>query len=78
MINFIDNFKKLDKYYTKKNNNPEFRKTVYYDFNQHIFFYKILNKDNIPTFYWSKNERKAIYEYFEEIFIFNSDDSQEN
>ena len=52
MINLIDNFKKLDIFFDiETNNNPEFRKTVYYDFTQYIFFYKIVNKHNKATFY---------------------------
>ena len=84
MINFIDNLKKLDKFYdTETNNNSEFRKT-YHIFKNNIFYHKIVenssehNSNNIPIFYWGKTKRrKKIFEYFEKIFIFNSDSENE-
>lgn len=61
MINFIDNFKKLDKFYnTKNNNHSEFKRTVYKDFME-IFYFEIEKesyediKNNIPRIYWSEN-----------------------
>ena len=83
IINLIDNFRKLDKFYdTETNNNPEFRK-IYNDFKNNIFYYKIEKKwsenylDEIPIFYWHETQiRREIYEHFENIFIFNSSDSE--
>ena len=79
MIKIIDNFKILDKFYdTETNNNSEFRRTTYNDFKSIIFYFKIVNENDIPTFYWDENKiRKVIYEHFEKIFIFNSDSENE-
>ena len=78
MINFIDNFKKLDNFYCKKNNNREFRKTVYNDFMK-IFYIKMGKtfskdfKNNEITFYWSVTEiRKRIITHLNSNNRFNS------
>ena len=77
MVEFIDDFKKLDIFYdTETNNNSEFR-IFYYNFNNKIFFFKIVDEDNETNFYWSENDiRKEIYEYFEEKFVFYSNYKQ--
>lgn len=80
MINFIDNFEKLNEYYDTDNKySNEFHKTVFYDFME-IFFCEIGKiwykecKKYKKIFYWRKTEtRKEIYEHFAEKFtIFNS------
>ena len=74
MINVIDNFKKLKKYYSlEKNKNSEFWKIIYKDFMK-IFSIKneiIYLKNLTQKKYWKETDkRNKIYKYFELIFPF--------
>ena len=86
MINFIDNFKKLDDFYNiEKNNNQGFLKTVYIDF-KGIFQYKIekkMSEENEKKtekiLYWSENEiRKEIIAYLNCNILFTDDLKKKN
>ena len=75
MINFIDNFKYLHKFYIKFN--LKFWNTAYYDFIR-IFCNKkeiIFSNNYIPLMYWKLTViRNEIYNYLEAVFSFNNID----